>query len=161
MQCITSYCKHIRYLRDFLYCVNVSMCRPIYASVIVSDELELFRIGYNVLTSVKWPCTVMSFEHHGVSNQWQFDCLFNNLVRLTSKTTSKFSVFVSKIYSAVPSQRVNNAVLGWRHISIMSNHRRFNYQFNSLSRLITKDTSKLCISGSLWGESGDRWIPLG
>ena len=34
----------------------------------------------------------MSFERHGVLSQWQFDCLFNHLVRLTSKTTSKFSI---------------------------------------------------------------------
>ena len=69
--------------------------------------------------------------------------------------------FRSRIYSAVPSQRVSNTVLEWRHISVMSNHRRLNYSFNSLPRLITKDKSKILISGSLWGGSGDRWIPLG
>ena len=34
----------------------------------------------------------MSFERHCVSNQRQFDCLFNDLVGLTSKTTSNFSI---------------------------------------------------------------------
>ena len=68
---------------------------------------------------------------------------------------------MSRIYSAVPSQRVSNAVLEWRQISVMSNHRRLDYSFNSLPRLITKEKSKIFISGSLWVESGDRWTPLG
>ena len=70
--------------------------------------------------------------------------------------------FVSRIYSAVPSQRVITAVLERRHMSVMSNQRQLDYSFNNLSSLITKKKkSKLCLSGSLWGVSGDRWITQG
>ena len=101
----------------------------------------------------------MSFERHRVSSQRQFDCLFNHLVRLTSKTTSKFSITGPLWVEYIQQFPHKGSVLEWRQISVMSNHRRLDYSFNSLSRLITKDKSKLCISGSLWGESGDRWIP--
>ena len=103
----------------------------------------------------------MSFERHGVSSQRQFDCLSNHLVRLTSKTTSKFRITGPLWVEYIQQFPHKGSVLEWRQISVMSNHRRLDYSFNSLSRLITKDTSKFCISGSLWGESGDRWIPLG
>ena len=188
----------------------------------------------------------MSFQRHGVSSQWQFDCLFNHLIRLTSKTTSTvypkkyahgfcFAVLccgytltdfpisirltslalwqsndcpsaskatlmnMDKYFMWIHYERLHNhnkakhnktvciflgiyckfritgplwveyiqqfphkgSVFEWRQISVMSNHRHLDYSFNSLSRLITKDKSKLCTSGSLWGESGDRGIPLG
>ena len=61
------------------------MCWTNYASVIVSDALEPF------MRWAKSSITVMSFERHGVWNQRQFYCLFNNLVRLTWKT-SKFNI---------------------------------------------------------------------
>ena len=103
----------------------------------------------------------MSFERHGVSWQRQFNCLFNHLVRLTSKTASKFSITGPSWVEYIQQFPHKGSVLEWRQISVMSNHRRLDYSFNSLPRLITKEKSKLWISGSLWGESGDRWIPLG
>ena len=91
----------------------------------------------------------MSFERHGVSSQRQFDCLFNHLVRLTSKTTSKFSITGPLWVEYIQQFPHKGSVLEWRQLSVMSNHRRFDYSFNSLSRLITKEKSKLCISGSV------------
>ena len=37
--------------------------------------------------------TVMSHERHGVPNNWQLDCSFNNLFRLTTKKTSKRKIY--------------------------------------------------------------------
>ena len=102
----------------------------------------------------------MSFDRHGVSSQRQFNCLFNHLVRLTSKKTFKFSI-TGPLWEYIQQFPHKGSVLEWRQISVMSIHLRLDYSFNSLSRRITKKKSKLCISGSLWGESGDRWIPLG
>ena len=41
--------------------------------------------------------TMMSHEHHSVSNHWQHDCLFNHWLRLTSKNTSCYRPFVRGI----------------------------------------------------------------
>ena len=51
--------------------------------------------------------------------------------------------------------------LHWRHErQAVSNHRRFCCLFNSLLSLRTQTTSKLCITGHLWGETiGYRLIP--
>ena len=106
-----------------------------------------YMLGYNVPPSVKSPSTVMSFERHVVSNQRQFDCLFNNLVKLTPKKTSKFSITGPLWVEYIRRFPHKGPVMGWRHISVMSNHRWLDYSFNCLSRLITKDESKLCISG--------------
>ena len=38
--------------------------------------------------------TVMSLKHHCISNCWQLDWLFNSLLRLTTKETSKFLITV-------------------------------------------------------------------
>ena len=83
----------------------------------------------------------MSFERHGVSSQRQFDCLLNHLVRLTSKTTSKFSITGPLWVEYIQQFPHKGSVLEWRQISVMSNHRRLDYSFNSLSRLITKEKS--------------------
>ena len=36
--------------------------------------------------------SVMSHEHHGISNHWQLDCLSNSLFRITSQKTSKLCI---------------------------------------------------------------------
>ena len=36
--------------------------------------------------------TGTSHKHHGVSNRWQLNCLFNSFSRLTSKETSKLCI---------------------------------------------------------------------
>ena len=43
--------------------------------------------------------TVRSQEHHGVSDHWQFDCLFNTPFRLTKKTTAKLCITGSSVDS--------------------------------------------------------------
>ena len=80
----------------------------------------------------------MLFERHGVSSQRQFDCLFNHMVRLTSKTTSKFSITGPLWVEYIQQFPHKGSVLEWRQISVMSNHRRLDYSFNSLSWLMTK-----------------------
>ena len=123
-------------------------------------RFPLFARTYGIIIS-KNSTLHYQLLRHGVSNQRQFDCLSNHMVRVTSKTTSKFSITGLLWVEYIQQFPHKGSVLEWRQISVMSNHRRLDYPFNSLSGLITKKKSKLCISGSLWGESGDRWIPLG
>ena len=57
--------------------------------------------------------TVMSHKHHGVSNQWEFDCLFISLSRLTRQITSKLHITgplwrESSSYCGFPSQMASN-----------------------------------------------------
>ena len=97
--------------------------------------------------------TVMSFERHGVSSQRQFECLFNHLVRLTPKTISKFSITCPLWVEYIQQFPHKGSVLEWRQISVMSNHRRLGYSFNSLSRLsyaieINMPTVVKCISAT-------------
>ena len=51
----------------------------------------------------------------------------------------------------------NNNPIGWRHVRLKSTPTLL-FWFNSLSRLRTKNESKLRITGPLWGESDDSVI---
>ena len=42
----------------------------------------------------------------------------------------------------------------------VSNHQQLDYMFDSLMKPTTKESLKLYITGPLWEESGDHWIPL-
>ena len=51
-------------------------------------------------------------------------------------------------------------VMSYEHHDIL-NHWQVNCLFNSLFRLTSNNSLRICISGSLWGESTtDWWIPL-
>ena len=66
--------------------------------------------------------TATSHVHHGISNHWPFDCLFNHLLWLSSEATSKASTTgplcgESTSDHGFPTQRVNNGekvFISWR-----------------------------------------------
>ena len=72
------------------------------------------------------PCiTMVSQEHRGVSNHWQFICYFNNLFKLTSQKTSKLCItgplwWESTITGGFLSQRASNmesiSILWCQHV---------------------------------------------
>ena len=76
---------------------------------------------------------------------------FDDVIMINAKLNlGVFSIFEHKAYL------VNYSDVIWTSI-----HRQPNYLFDSLSKLKTKDRSKLHTAGLLWGEStSDRWIPL-
>ena len=72
-----------------------------------------FWVVYNSLRLVLvYQVTKMSHDCHSISNNWQLDCLFNSLLRLTIKGTSKLTStgsYVRVIHQWFPSQRASNA----------------------------------------------------
>ena len=153
VHCITSYCRNIRSLRDFLSCVNFSLCRPIYANAIVQMHLSL--LGAKSSRLIQWShLSVMESQVNDISTVCSTIWLGWHHRQHTSSTSPLWVEYIQQF----PHK---GSVLEWRQISVMSNHRRLDYSFNSLSRLTIKDKSKHCISGSSWGKSGDRWNPLG
>ena len=53
--------------------------------------------------------TVTTHGHHGVSNYQQIDCLFNSLLKLASKKTSKPRITCHRWSMDSPSQKASNA----------------------------------------------------
>ena len=84
--------------------------------------------------------TVSSHGPHGVTNHWQLDCLFNNLVRLKQNNQNY----------ALPALLIP---FDWTRFNRCVSWRAKSTQIDSLSNsLITKKTSKLHISGSFGRE---------
>ena len=130
-------------------------------------QYALNRIIYS------WPVT--SYEHHGVWNHRQLNCLFNNSFRLTSKKTRKR--VSGPVTGEFPSQRASNAEgvsmswcrhkennsmsvsdnisLQWRydgHYSVL-NHQRLYCLLSRLFRRWSMITSKLGVTGPCVGNS--------
>ena len=62
--------------------------------------------------SPQWSCTVMPNAYNGISDHWQFHCLFNSLFRLASKIHQSSILLTicavnSQVTSGFPSQRAS------------------------------------------------------
>ena len=88
--------------------------------------------------------TLMSHEHHDVTNYWQIDCLFNSLFSLTLKKNIKalhYWPFVSGIHRSWVASSHKGSVMGkvfnhnlesHKHHGV-SNHQQLDCLFNRLS----------------------------
>ena len=73
-------------------CVNSVVCRQRWQQQYrTGREIVLFWVQFywDLFLKTVSHITVKIHEHHDVSDQWQLDCLFNGLFRLTSKKTSE------------------------------------------------------------------------
>ena len=85
-----------------------------------------------------------SYEHNGISNHWELDCLVNSLFRLTFQKTSTALL-------PYTVQNFETFVLQWRHNErdAVSNHQRLHRLLNHLCGRRSKKTSKFRAPG-LW-----------
>ena len=65
--------------------------------------------------------TIISYEHHGISNHRPLDCLFKSLFGLKTKKTPKFYI-AGPLWddSGLPSQKASNAesiALSWHYVT--------------------------------------------
>ena len=130
-------------------------------------EVTLCICNLNVLTLV-WPHN----ERDGVSNHRRLDCLFNRLLRLRSKKTSKLCVTglwegnapMTGGFSSQRASNTENVSDWWRQHGLYlwnpeSHWWKINYSHIAIF-LLAEDLSKQQKSKSALGLSSDRVVPF-
>ena len=114
------------YLSPSSYAIRIYLSVPIDSRCpVMHPDIYLCPLWWRA-TAVNSPLAtihykVTSNEHEGVSNHLQFDCLFNSLLRLTTKKPSNSTLlgFCDGIdTNGFPSQRASNAEIvsiSWSH----------------------------------------------
>ena len=119
-----------------------TVCAPFFIWMSIMNHL-----GAISLTSIPEIVSVSSADFH-ISYS-------NVMCKISSWLEQSFGTFIDDNLS-------KNITLQWRHNELdgISNYQHLNSLLNRLFRRRSQKTSKLHVTGPLWGEiNGDRWIP--